>query len=512
MEPQITGTDLFRDIPRGLPNRYLKDQSIPQARFQSLERITEQSILDYNPDKPGGKILIGEVGGKLLGLADNRHMGTIGGNRSGKSVGVVNNLIFYDGSTFTLDPKGEHANRTARRRAELGQEVRILDPFNRTKGAARAYRCSYNPLAVLSLDNDAVIEQAMQIVDGLIVTSGMEHDPYWQEAAGDALLGIILYVKFGADIAEADRNLITVRKIVREILKTIEDDEGNASYIWKIRIVQGVRHLYKNCNGDIADAIIGAVQGFYEKPSKERGGVLSKMRQNTAWLDFRSMKPVLSGHDFDIRNLKRKKLSIYLCLPATRMTMCKRWLRILVNQLVDELEFEETVPGIPVLAILDEFPVLGRMERLEDAIGQVASFHLRIWFLLQDWSQGKTLYKERWDSFTANAGVLQCFAMTDLPTTEYVSRRLGKTPVQALRRNDTGHDEIERGRAGRSESHELYDLLTPDEVSRVFGRADPFKRQLILMAGLHPMINSRVEYWDSNTSYHTHFRGKYEQL
>ncbi|MEW8184114.1 MAG: hypothetical protein AB2794_03835 [Candidatus Thiodiazotropha endolucinida] len=42
--------------------------------------------------------------------------------------------------------------------------------------------------------------------------------------------------------------------------------------------------------------------------------------------------------------------------------------------------------------------------------------------------------------------------------------------------------------SGRSRSIELHDLLTPDEVSRMFSRNDRLKRQLVIWAGSHPMI------------------------
>ena len=52
--------------------------------------------------------------------------------------------------------------------------------------------------------------------------------------------------------------------------------------------------------------------------------------------------------------------------------------------------------------------------------------------------------------------------------------------------------------SGRTVSAETYDLLTPDEVSRLFARSDPLKRQLVFWAGLHPMILQRIEYHDEN--------------
>lgn len=506
-----TGIDLMDGLPRGLSTKYLKDQRMPQARWQTQDAIEAHKLLEYDPDSPGGKILLGAVGGKLIGIADNRHIQTIAGNRSGKSVGVANNLMFYDGSVMTIDVKTEHANLTAERRAELGQHVCALDPFGKARGKAKKYRARYNPLAVLKLDDASVIEKAMQIVDALIVSSGQEKDPHWNESAGAVLLGFILYAAFGQDVPEAQRYMKTVRRFVRTA-RAQERTEDGPVYALPRRIMAGIRYLYEGGHIDVAEAIEFAVRGFYEKSHEEMAGVASTLNRHTAFLDFRSMKDVMDGHDFDLRDLKRKKMTIYLCLPASKLGVCKRWLRIFINQLIDAMEEEETVPDAPVLAILDEFPVLGFMQQLQDAAGQIASFHLKLWTILQDWGQGKALYGERWESFAANCGISQWFANVDLTTTEYISNRLGKTPVVATSQSDTSFDQIEKGVSGQSRSKELYDLLTPDEVARAFARSDPLKRQLIMLAGLHPMVIQRVEYFDKDAPYHHCFGGKYEPV
>jgi type IV secretion system protein VirD4 len=163
-----------------------------------------------------------------------------------------------------------------------------------------------------------------------------------------------------------------------------------------------------------------------------------------------------------------------------------------------------------VLVCLDEFPVLGHMRQLEDAAGQIASFDVKLWVFLQDWGQGKALYGDRWETFAGNAGILQFFGNNDLMTMEYVSRHLGKTMVAVTREGEVGPDQSAAGLSGRSQSIELHDLLTPEEVSRQFARSDRLKRQLVIWAGYHPMILQRVEYFDKASPLHPVFAGKYD--
>lgn len=500
----IKPDDLLEDIPRGVTSRYLREQRVPRAFFQDPERILAREDMKYDPANPGGKILIGAIGDAMIGIEDNRHIMTLAGSRAGKSVMVINNLHFYPGSVLCTDPKAELATKTAAIRDALGQDVFVLDPFKRAKGEAQKFRARYNPLARLDRDNPYPVEDAMLIVDALVVRSGDEKEPHWNEAAGQFLLGLILYVAYGPDIPPAERHMVTMRRLINKALETTEDGEH---YIMPRSIMAACEKLEEDGLSDIADAIKGSITSFYAKSSNELSGVLSTVHRHTQFIDYGAMREVLSGHDFDLRDLKRgkKRQTVYLCLPAMRMGLCNRWLRIFVNQLLQAMEEEETVPEQPVLMCLDEFPVLGFMSQLQDAAGQVASFGVKLWFILQDWGQGKSLYGERFESFAANAGVLQAFGAVDLTTTEYLSKRLDKTAVETVRTGETATEQSQKGLRGENNAIELFDLMRPDEISRFFARDDALKRQLILIAGKSPAILQRIEYYDQQGPFRKFF-------
>ena len=236
-EPAI---DILKDVPRGVATRYLKSQTVPQARWQDPSLIVGHEALRYDPANPAGKILIGALGTKLVGLQDNRHVMTVAGSRAGKSVTLIGNLMFYDGSVLVTDPKGELARTTALARVALGQKVFILDPFQMVKGEAARYRASYNPLTRLKLNNLTIIEDAMQIADALVVTTGQEKDPHWNESAKGFLFGLILYAAVAPGMEDADRHLGTVRKLVNQAL-TLE--EGSTAYALPKRVMLAAEAL-----------------------------------------------------------------------------------------------------------------------------------------------------------------------------------------------------------------------------------------------------------------------------
>lgn len=499
--------DFMDDVPRGVSTRYLDKQAAPQERFQNPRLVATAAVLDYDPNNPGGRVMVGAIGNRLIGIDDNRHMLTVAGSRSGKSVALVGNLLFYKGSVLALDPKGELANLTAKRRADLGQDVCVLDPFNSCEPHIAPYRKRYNPLAMLVSGSETIIEDAGMIADAIVV-AGNGKDPHWDDSARNFIEGLILHVATDPQF-EKSRTLVKVRdQLAAALTKDKADEEFFEIEVAMLK--NAARLSKKKETEDLGAALGAAARDFYEKPDRERASVLSTARRHTKFLDYTAMRRVLSGHDFDLADLKRRKrgLTVYLCLPATKMGLCNRWLRLFLNQLLDAMERTKQDPAAPVLACLDEFPVLGHMRQLEDAAGQIASFGVKLWVFLQDWGQGKALYKERWETFAGNAGILQFFGNNDMETLEYVSKRLGRTKVRVRRSGEVGTKQTEEGQSGISESDDLFPLLTPEEISRLFQRDDRLKRQLVIWAGYHPMILQRVEYYDRNGPCHPFFEGK----
>ncbi len=479
---------LLDDFPRGVHSRDLRKHELPFAAWMDSAAITASPALAYNPQNPGGKILLGTLDGHLIGLEDDRHMITVAGSRSGKGVSmIIPNLIFYRGSMLVIDPKGELASITARRRAEgLKQKVYVLDPFERTTDRVKPWKASFNPMTMLTLENKNIVEDAGLIADALVVPSG--GDVHWDESAKHFIEGVILHVAT-CPAYEGKRNLITVREVVMKGARVTQGGQTE----------EGMDGLNIEMMGNEAlGGIIGAAAiDLFEKPPNEMGSVLSSVRRHTGFLGFPAMKSVLEHHDFDLTDMKSAKegVTIYLCLPAGRMGTCNRWLRLFVNLALEAMEREQTKPSVPVLLCLDEFATLGRMEQVEVAAGQIAGFGCKLWPILQDLGQLQSLYKDRWQTFMGNAGILQCFGNNDVQTLEYISRRLGKTTMIVKRTNELTHQERMQGATGKSEGPEVHDLITAEEVGRFFARDDRHKRQLIMRPGKDPMVLSRAVYY-----------------
>lgn len=495
---------VLEDFPRGVTTRNLNEHRTPLAAWARPEDVAAAPALQYDPSK----FFLGKIGDTAIGVADDRHIVTIAGSRSGKGVSaIVPNLIMYQGSVLAIDPKAELASITARRRAEgLNQRVFVLDPFNRSAPWVEPYKASYNPLSILKPDSPTLVEDAGLISDALVIPGG--RDPHWNDSARNFLEGLILHVATYFDF-EDRRDLVTVRQLLMKGAEVVgEDQEASGMQGLHVQMQHNAELLFEAGADPLADAIEAAAADFFEKPDNERASVLSTARRHTKFLDFPNIQGVLRGHDFNLTDLKTAPhgMTVYLCLPAARLATCSRWFRLFVNLALEAMEREAARPKIPVLLCLDEFASLGHMRQIEAAAGQIAGFGVKLWPILQDLTQLQRDYREGWETFLGNAGVLQFFGNNDTTTLEHIQRRLGKTSIIVSRLAATTHEQRKQGGGGHSSGLEVHDLITAEEAARFFGRDDRLRRQLVVRAGRDPMVLERVRYFEDSL-----FKGKYDE-
>lgn len=468
-------------FPRGVPHREVREQIAPAASWADPAFIADQPHWRYTE----GKIFLGASAGRAIGVRDNRHMMTIAGNRSGKGTSVlIPNLCLYPGSTVTLDTKGELFSITGKRRGAgsdaggpgLGHHVYPLAPYASETAAS-------NPLDMIDPDSLTAVDDAALLLEAIVMMESGD-GRHFSAAARNFGRGVVLHICTTA--SPEDRNLLYMRELI-----TL-DSEGFALLLAAMVENQA-------CDG----VIRRAANSMIAKENRERSGVISTLIEQTDFLDSPAMARVLKRSDFRLEDLKRKPMSVYLCLPASRMETHNRWLRIMINMTLKAMEDEKTKPPLPVILMMDEFPVLGHMESLEKAAGQIAGFDCLLWPVIQDLSQLKAVYKERWETFMGNAGLLQFFANNDATTLEYIARRLGKTTIQQISQSEISDQQAAGGFTGESVSAQVCELMTSEEVGRFFSRQQ--ETQLILWPGANPIALDRIEYYRSDF-----FKGLYD--
>lgn len=414
----------------------------------------------------------------LLRFEGEGHLLTLAPTRSGKGVSaVIPNLLDYMGSVFVVDVKPENAAVAARRRREMGQDVRILDPFAVVGGWD-----AFNPLDLIDISSPDAIDDARMIADMMVAVDEGAENVHWNETARAFLAGLALHVKVNAP--PEDQHLLCVRKLAtlrRGTPRSPGAFEELLGHMLDSRAVDGL--------------IARSAAVLLQKPFKERGSVISALHRHTEFLDSPHLRRSLCRSTFDLADLKRKRTSVFLCLPSDRLPEYHRWIRLMVGCTLRVLMRHRGRASHRVLMMLDEFQNLGRLGPVERDISLAGGFGVQFWLFVQDISRLRSAYPHTWETFFTNSDVLQAFgASNDRTTSEYLSWLTGEATVFVESDNESRG--VSRGKmyntqrgSGHSVSEKGRRLLMPDEVRRL-----DRDLQLVFVKGCDPIMARRINY------------------
>ncbi|MEM7602444.1 MAG: type IV secretory system conjugative DNA transfer family protein [Verrucomicrobiota bacterium] len=497
LPPEPLVPDLLGDFPRGVEGRSFDESRLTKGYFETPERLREIGFQDFSGHNFIGVVdgIIDEHGqtqeGVPIGISDNRHRCIVAGSRSGKGTSsIVPGLLTNIASTVVLDPKGENAAITASYREKvMNHDVFIVDPFCITPKSIAHLRKQFNPLEqIMDRDNPHFVEDAGLIADALVIASGDGKGQHFDDTARAFIEALILFVAVGE--FEDERNLRTVYQLA--------SCQRHESFDL---LLEKMIDLDKEVGGRIAAGAIA----MRDRGPDERGSVISTVRRHLKFLDYDAFEYALVDNHFSLLDLKEKPMTVYLVLPAMRMSSCRGFLRLFVNLTLAAAERNKTNPDHPVELVLDEIALLGHMKELETAIGLVAGLGLRITTIWQDLGQAKALFRDRWETFIGNSGVTEFFGVADYFTSEWVSKYLGKTTLRIAEHTATSYEQSLQGTPSQQIRQQSEDLMTPAEVRHFFSRNDRLNRKLVLIPGKRPWVVQRANYFS-----HSLFQGRFK--
>jgi len=371
---------------------------------------------------------------------DERHAIVFGPTGTGKTtrflmVDLLSDCL-DDRSIIVVDPKGELAAVTAKHRHGLrGHEVKILDPFGKLHEAVKdrpdiygylldkgiTESAGFNPLAVLDPKSPNFYDDAAAIGEALIKIEGKE--PHWSESAQGLVVGLIMWEKLRNG---PNANLENVRALLTEPdrFEDIPGADGKAVS----ELVGGLRMTARQMVNE-GGYEIASLAARFTRATDEIASIRSTGDTQTRWLLSPRVRADLKREPgIDFAQLKKRPTTVYVILPAERIRTHSVWLRLVI---VSALRALYRPGGLRTILLIDEMAALGHLSPLEDAFGLVRGYKIQIAGFVQDLGQLKALYHDRWESFMANAGVVQGLAPNDLFTADWMSRRAGQTTIPA---------------------------------------------------------------------------------
>lgn len=447
-----------------------KKKLFGEARFAKRIDIQKAGLLG---DKG---IIVGQLGSRYLMFGGQQHAIISAPTRSGKGVGIViPNLLNWPESVVVLDIKQENWDITSGYRQKHGQECFLFNP------AAADYRTHrYNPLAYISADPNFRIDDVQKIAN-MLFPDVQGTDVIWTATPRGLFLGVVLY------LAETPEKPVTLGQVVRETLKDGDGSQYFASVI-NDRVTAG---------NPLSNACVRALNSYISISAENtRAGIMTSFRSRLELWMNPLVDAATSANDFDLRDVRKKKMSIYLGVTPDNLERMAPLLNLFFQQLIDlntrELPNQNKQIKYSCMLLMDEFTAIGKIGILSKGISYIAGYGLRMLPIIQSPAQLVDVYgADAAQTFTTNHALNIIFPpkASETQTAKDISEWLGydtvKTQSQSRSRKLFNKDND-----SNSTSEQQRALMLPQEITGLGQR-----RELIIMENVPPILADKVIYF-----------------
>ncbi|ACA93343.1 MULTISPECIES: type IV secretory system conjugative DNA transfer family protein [Burkholderia cepacia complex] len=433
------------------------------------------------PAKSQPTLVVGRWRGRYLRFAGQQFVLLAAPARSGKGVGIViPNLLSYSDSVVVLDIKQENFRLTAGFRRAHGQAVYLFNPFAEDGCTHR-----YNPLSVIA---DDMFRVGDILAIGYVLYPAGGHDEFWKDQARNLLLGLVLLL---CDLREARRAgasgvpdyPITMGEVLRQ-------SSGNGqpvkTYLNRM-LIQHRQYLSRAC--------IDALNRFLANDDKVLASILATFNASlTIWANP-IVDAATSANDFDLRDVRRRKMSVYLGVTPDHLSEAAILMNLMFSQLVNlnTKELAEDNPALKYqcLLLLDEMTAIGKIQIIARAVAYMAGYNLRLLSIVQSDSQLESVYG-RADARTivTNHAMQILFAPREQKDANAYSEMLGTRTERSRSTSRSNGMFGARGGASESFSDQRRALMLPQEIKELAR-----DKEIILLENTKPILADRICYW-----------------
>lgn len=452
------------------------------ARWADRKDIEAAGLLAKKGEDSDGVYVGGWVDKKgtlhYLRHSGPEHVLTYAPTRSGKGLGLVlPTLLSWPHSTFITDLKGELWALTAGWRKKYAHNKVIRFEPASAQGSA-----AWNPLDEIRVGTEYEIGDVQNLATMIVDPDGKGLNSHWDKTAFALLTGVILHALYKA---RDDGGVATLPSVDR----MLSDPEKPVGDLWVEMAT------YPHADGRPLPVISSAGQDMLDRPEEETGSVLSTAKSFLALYRDNVVAANVSRSDFKIKDLMNDEdpVSLYIITQPNDKARLRPLVRILINMIIrlsaDKMDFENGRPKVhykhKMLAMLDEFPSLGKLEIMQESLAFIAGYGIKCYLICQDLNQLKsreTGYGPD-ETITSSCHVQNAYPPNRIETAEHLSKLTGITTVVKEQITTSGKRvSAMLGQVSRTTQEVQRPLLTADECMRMPG---PVKdaRGLITQAG-----------------------------
>ena len=470
---------LFVVLPVGLaqaarPRRPLHGD----ARFAHRGEVARAGLLTRPADAKTPSILVGRFRGQFLSLPGQLSVMLSAPTRSGKGVGVViPNLLNWPDSVVVLDIKSENHALTAGYRAEHGQAVYAFRPFD-----DRACSHRWNPLGAVRTNplhrvgDLLAISQVFFPNDG----TGTSSEAFFNDQARNLFLGLGLF-------------LLETPELPRTIGEMLRQSSGKGQPLkeyLQVLIERGPPGA-----SPLSDECRDALQRLLANSENTLTSIVATFNAPLTIFADAIVDAATSADDFLLADVRRRRMSVYVCIPPHRLASARPLLNLFFSQIVSQntqaLPQDDPSLRFQCLLINDEFAAMGRVGVIASTAAFLAGYNIRLLTVVQAMSQLDALYGEKEArTFATNHGLQILYAPREQRDADEYSAMLGHFTEQATSRGTSrsfsqhGHRSV-----SRNDSDQRRLLLLPQEFKELGA-----ERLVILCENCKPILGEKIRY------------------
>lgn len=421
-------------------------------------------------------IILGKYGRKYLIFGGSQHVLLSAPTRSGKGVGfVIPNLLSWASSVVCLDVKLENWKITSWFRAKiLKQECYLFNPLS---SEYRTHR--YNPLSYISTDANFRIDD-IQKIGNMLFPDVPGTDVIWTATPRSLFLGIVLY------LSETPSKVTTFGQVLREVA----NGDGSAH----LRKVINERAASGN---PLSEACTRAINAYASIDSDNtRSGVIGGFRARLELWSNPLVDAATSANDFDLRDVRKRRMSIYLGVTPSDLERAAPLLNLFFQQLLDlntrELPSQNKSLIHKCLLLMDEFTAMGKIQIMSKGVGYIAGYDLRLAPIIQSHAQVTESYgKDAQQTFITNHAVSIVFPpkASETQTTRDISEWLGYYTTKG-KSVSKGTQLFSKKNGSESTSDQRRALLLPQEVASL-GQT----KELVFIENTLPILAEKIRFY-----------------
>ena len=247
----------------------------------------------------------------------------------------------------------------------------------------------------------------------------------------------------------------------------------------------------------LSSACVRALNSYISIASENtRAGVMTSFRSRLELWNNPLVDAATSANDFDLRDVRKRRMSIYLGVTPDNLDRMAPLLNLFFQQLIDLNT--RTLPELDqslkyqCLLVMDEFTAIGKVHVLARGISYIAGYGLRMLPIIQSPAQIVEVYgKDAAQTFTTNHALQVVFPpkASELQTAKDISDWLGYQTVKGVSESK-GKNIFTRREKSENVSDQRRALLLPQEITSL-GR----DRELVVVEDCPPLLAKKIRYY-----------------